>query len=161
MVGLGRSTADRCRPGRSGASRDLPVGCRRDRGGNRTQRPHGFGADIATEIAALTGRPFVNAPNRFEAQGGLDGITLDRAKITEYLDRAKITEYLDRAKITEYLYRSLMLVTALSPAIGYDKASRACIGITKPRAMPVTTSAAVAPFDTVIASSSGDAPPGS
>ena len=105
MVGLGRSTADRCGPGRGGASRDLPVGCRRDRGGNRTQRPHGFGADIATEIAALTGRPFVTAPNRFEAQGGLDGITLDRAKITEYLDR------------------SLMLVTALSPAIGYDKAS--------------------------------------
>src|SRR6202008_2804087 len=36
--------------------------------------PHNFGADIAAEIAVLTGNPFVTAPNKFEAQGGLDGI---------------------------------------------------------------------------------------
>ncbi|MDT5283538.1 MAG: hypothetical protein QOJ20_4733, partial [Mycobacterium sp.] len=30
---------------------------------------------------------------------------------------------LDRAKIDDYVGRSLMLVTALSPTIGYDKAS--------------------------------------
>jgi fumarate hydratase class II len=30
---------------------------------------------------------------------------------------------LDRGRIDDYLHRSLMLVTALSPVIGYDKAS--------------------------------------
>jgi fumarate hydratase class II len=32
----------------------------------------GFDVEVATEIAALTGRPFVTAPNKFAAQGSLD-----------------------------------------------------------------------------------------
>jgi fumarate hydratase, class II len=42
--------------------------------GTGLNAPHNFGADIAAEIAVLTGNPFVTAPNKFEAQGGLDGI---------------------------------------------------------------------------------------
>ncbi|MET0900066.1 MAG: class II fumarate hydratase [Mycobacterium sp.] len=42
--------------------------------GTGLNAPHDFGPDIAGEIAALTGRPFVTAPNKFEALGGLDGI---------------------------------------------------------------------------------------
>jgi fumarate hydratase, class II len=39
--------------------------------GTGLNAPHNFGLDIA-EIASLTGRPFVTAPNKFEARGGLD-----------------------------------------------------------------------------------------
>jgi fumarate hydratase, class II len=42
--------------------------------GTGLNAPHNFGVDIAAEIAELTGKPFVTAPNKFEAQGGLDGI---------------------------------------------------------------------------------------
>jgi fumarate hydratase, class II len=42
--------------------------------GTGLNAPHDFGPEIATEIAHLTGKPFVTAPNKFEAQGGLDGI---------------------------------------------------------------------------------------
>jgi fumarate hydratase, class II len=42
--------------------------------GTGLNAPHNFGADIAAEIAQLTGKPFVTAPNKYEAQGGLDGI---------------------------------------------------------------------------------------
>jgi fumarate hydratase class II len=37
--------------------------------------PPGFGAKIAARIAALTGKPFVTAPNKFAAQGSLDAMT--------------------------------------------------------------------------------------
>ncbi|MDT5134180.1 MAG: fumarate hydratase, class, partial [Mycobacterium sp.] len=42
--------------------------------GTGLNAPHNFGADIAGEIAELTCKPFVTAPNKFEGQGGLDGI---------------------------------------------------------------------------------------
>jgi fumarate hydratase class II len=42
--------------------------------GTGLNAPHNFGPEIAAEIADLTGKPFVTAPNKFEAQGGLDGI---------------------------------------------------------------------------------------
>src|ERR1700694_2541273 len=42
--------------------------------GTGLNAPHNFGADIAAEIAGLTNKPFVTAANKFEAQGGLDGI---------------------------------------------------------------------------------------
>jgi fumarate hydratase class II len=37
--------------------------------------PRGFGAKIAGRIAALTGKPFITAPNKFAAQGSLDAMT--------------------------------------------------------------------------------------
>jgi fumarate hydratase class II len=42
--------------------------------GTGLNAPPRFGSDIAAEIARLTGQPFVTAPNKFEVQGGLDGI---------------------------------------------------------------------------------------
>ncbi|MBV9350189.1 MAG: class II fumarate hydratase [Mycobacterium sp.] len=42
--------------------------------GTGLNAPHNFGPEIAAEIADMTKRPFVTAPNKFEAQGGLDGI---------------------------------------------------------------------------------------
>jgi len=37
--------------------------------------PRGFSEKIAARIAALTGKPFVTAPNKFAAQGSLDAMT--------------------------------------------------------------------------------------
>jgi fumarate hydratase class II len=40
--------------------------------GTGLNAPKGFAADVAARIAALTGKPFVTAPNKFAAQGSLD-----------------------------------------------------------------------------------------
>ena len=42
--------------------------------GTGLNAPEGFGVDVAAEIAKQTGQPFVTAPNKFAAQGGLDGM---------------------------------------------------------------------------------------
>ena len=191
--------------------------------GTGLNAPEGFGAQVAQEIAQLTGHPFRIAPNSFAAQGGLDAMVAASAAlralavplmkiandirwlasgprcgigelalpsnepgssimpgkvnptqceamvmvciqvlaedsaiafagsqgnfelnamrpviINNFLHSARIladacekmrtyciegTE-LNRQQIDEYLSRSLMLVTALSPEIGYDKASQ-------------------------------------
>ena len=41
--------------------------------GTGLNAPAGFGREIAAKIAELTGYPFVTAPNKFAAQGSLDG----------------------------------------------------------------------------------------
>ncbi len=42
--------------------------------GTGLNAPEGFSVKIAAEIARLTGRPFVTAPNKFAAQGSLDAM---------------------------------------------------------------------------------------
>jgi fumarate hydratase class II len=42
--------------------------------GTGLNAPHGFGPAIAAEIAALTGHPFVTAPDKFAALAGLDAM---------------------------------------------------------------------------------------
>jgi fumarate hydratase, class II len=42
--------------------------------GTGLNAPQGFSADVAKEIASLTGKKFVTAPNKFMAQGSLDNI---------------------------------------------------------------------------------------
>jgi fumarate hydratase class II len=190
--------------------------------GTGLNAPHDFGPEIAAEIADLTGKRFITAPNKFAALGGLDGIVAAGAAvrglavtlmkiandirwlasgpragigelrlpanepgssimpgkvnptqceamvmvciqviaddagiafagsqgnfqlnamrpivINNFLHSARILGdacekfrtyciegiELNRAQIDEYVGRSLMLVTALSPVIGYDKAS--------------------------------------
>jgi fumarate hydratase class II len=190
--------------------------------GTGLNAPAGFGDEIATELAKLTGLPLVTAPNKFAAQGSLDGMVAVSAAlrgvavalmkiandmrwlasgpraglhelklpanepgssimpgkvnptqqeamvmvclqvigedsivasagaqgnlelnamrpiiINNVLHSARILgdacekmrtfsvedTQLDTAKVTDYVGRSLMLVTALSPHIGYDKAS--------------------------------------
>jgi fumarate hydratase class II len=49
--------------------------------GTGLNAPHNFGPDIAAQIASLIGKPFVTAPNKFEAQGGLDGIVAASAAL--------------------------------------------------------------------------------
>jgi fumarate hydratase, class II len=43
--------------------------------------PRGFGVKIATQIAALTGKPYITAPNKFAAQGSLDAMTRTSAAL--------------------------------------------------------------------------------
>ncbi len=42
--------------------------------GTGLNAPEGFGADFAAEVAALTGRPYVTAPNKFEALASNDAL---------------------------------------------------------------------------------------
>ena len=42
--------------------------------GTGLNAPAGFGEKIAAEIATLTGKPFVTAPNKYAAQGSLDAM---------------------------------------------------------------------------------------
>jgi fumarate hydratase class II len=49
--------------------------------GTGLNAPHNFGHDIATEIAHVTKQPFITAPNKFEAQGALDGIVAAAATL--------------------------------------------------------------------------------
>jgi fumarate hydratase class II len=49
--------------------------------GTGLNAPAGFSDDIASEIADLTGRPFVTAPNKFMAQGSLDAMVRAHAAL--------------------------------------------------------------------------------
>jgi fumarate hydratase class II len=49
--------------------------------GTGLNAPPGFSVDVASEIATLTGRPFVTAPNKFAAQGSLDAIVRAHAAL--------------------------------------------------------------------------------
>ncbi len=49
--------------------------------GTGINAPEGFSRDIASKIAELTGRPFVTAPNKFAAQGSLDGMVAAMAAL--------------------------------------------------------------------------------
>jgi fumarate hydratase class II len=49
--------------------------------GTGLNAPPGFGQQIAERIAALTGHPFVTAPNKFAAQGSLDAMVAAMAAL--------------------------------------------------------------------------------
>ena len=49
--------------------------------GTGLNAPPGFSVSMAAEIAALTGRPFITAPNKFAAQGSLDAMVRAHAAL--------------------------------------------------------------------------------
>jgi fumarate hydratase class II len=49
--------------------------------GTGLNAPAHFSVDVAAEIAALTGKPFVTAPNKFTAQGSLDAMVRTSASL--------------------------------------------------------------------------------
>jgi fumarate hydratase class II len=49
--------------------------------GTGLNAPAGFSRDIAKEVADLTGKPFVTAPNKFAAQGSLDAMVAAMAVV--------------------------------------------------------------------------------
>jgi len=51
--------------------------------GTGLNAPPGFGEKIAAKIAELTGKPFITAPNKFAAQGGLDAMVAAMAALRQ------------------------------------------------------------------------------
>ena len=49
--------------------------------GTGLNAPRGFGKMLAEKVAELTGKPFVTAPNKFAAQGSLDGMVAAMAAL--------------------------------------------------------------------------------
>jgi len=49
--------------------------------GSGLNAPKGFSEDVASQIAKLTGKPFVTAPNKFTAQGSLDAMVRAHAAL--------------------------------------------------------------------------------
>ena len=49
--------------------------------GTGLNAPANFSSDIAAKIAALTGRPFITAPNKFAAEGSLDAMVASMAAV--------------------------------------------------------------------------------
>jgi len=49
--------------------------------GTGLNAPAGFSREIASKVAELTGHPFVTAPNKFAAQGSLDGMVAAMAAL--------------------------------------------------------------------------------
>src|ERR1700722_14867244 len=49
--------------------------------GTGLNAPRGFGEMLAKKIAELTGKPFITAPNKFAAQGSLDGMVAAMAAL--------------------------------------------------------------------------------
>src|SRR5262249_1067988 len=49
--------------------------------GTGLNAPPNFDVDIASELASLTGLPFVTAPNKFAAQGSLDAMVAAHAAL--------------------------------------------------------------------------------
>ena len=49
--------------------------------GTGLNSPENFGIEVAKEIAALTGYPFISAPNKFEALGSLDAMVAAHAAL--------------------------------------------------------------------------------
>lgn len=49
--------------------------------GTGLNAPEGFSKEVAAQIATLTGKPFVTAPNKFMAQGSLDAIVRAHAAL--------------------------------------------------------------------------------
>jgi fumarate hydratase class II len=83
-----------------------------------------IGNDVAVTLGGASGQFELNAYKPLLAQALLQSIRLLADGMRSFdLHCAQGIEP-DRARIAELVQRSLMLVTALSPHIGYDKAAR-------------------------------------
>ena len=58
-----------------------PLACGGTAVGTGLNSPENFDVEIAKKIAELTNEPFITAPNKFEAQGSLDGIVACHAAL--------------------------------------------------------------------------------
>ncbi len=83
------------------------------------------GNDVAVSIGALSGQLELNAAKPLIARNVLESARLLGDAARSFADRCVAGIEPDRARIAELVARSLMLVTALSPVIGYDGAARA------------------------------------
>jgi len=82
-----------------------------------------MGNDVTVGLAASQGNFELNVFMPVLAYNFLQSVRLLSESMDSFRERCAEGIRPDRAKMAEYLERSLMLVTALSPAIGYEKAA--------------------------------------
>ncbi len=83
-----------------------------------------MGNHTAVTIGGLQGHLELNVFKPMIAHNVLQSIRLLSDAVTSFADRAVAGLEPDRARIADLLEKSLMLVTALAPEIGYDNASK-------------------------------------
>jgi fumarate hydratase class II len=83
-----------------------------------------MGNHVAVTIAGSQGQLELNVFKPVIAQNVLRSIRLLADAATSFTDNCVAGIAADTARIADLMHRSLMLVTALSPHIGYDKAAR-------------------------------------
>jgi fumarate hydratase class II len=83
-----------------------------------------MGHDVALGIAASQGQFELNACKPLIAANVLDSAGLLADAMTSFATHCVAGLEVDTARVQELLDRSLMLVTALAPHIGYDRAAR-------------------------------------
>ncbi len=82
-----------------------------------------FGNDVAINFGGASGNFELNVFRPMVAHNILQSIRLMADGMVSFNDHCAVGIEPNRARITELLDRSLMLVTALNPHIGYDKAA--------------------------------------
>jgi len=82
-----------------------------------------MGNHVAITVAGAQGHLELNVFKPVIVRNILESIRLLADAAASFADRAVAGMEPDRARIAEHLERSLMLVTALAPVIGYDKAA--------------------------------------
>ena len=83
-----------------------------------------MGNDAAVGIAASQGNFELNVFLPVTAYNFLQSVRLMAESVTAFTDRCAAGIRADREKMADNLHRSLMLVTALNPVIGYEHAAR-------------------------------------
>jgi len=82
-----------------------------------------FGNDVAINIGGASGNFELNVFRPMIAYNFLQSVRLLADGIRSFNDHCAVGIEPNRERITELVQRSLMLVTALNPHIGYDKAA--------------------------------------
>lgn len=82
-----------------------------------------FGNDVAINFGGASGNFELNVFRPLVAHNFLQSVRLLADGMVSFNDHCAVGIEPNRARITELLDRSLMLVTALNPHIGYDKAA--------------------------------------
>jgi fumarate hydratase class II len=82
-----------------------------------------FGNDVAINLGGASGNFELNVFRPMIAHNFLQSVRLLADGITSFNDHCAVGITPNRARIAELVDRSLMLVTALNPHIGYDKAA--------------------------------------
>ncbi|RMH41446.1 MAG: class II fumarate hydratase [Deltaproteobacteria bacterium] len=83
-----------------------------------------FGNDTTIAIAGASGNFELNVFKPVIVYSALQSIRLLTDSVRSFQDKCLDGLELDRERIAELLHRSLMLVTALTPIIGYDQAAK-------------------------------------
>ena len=83
-----------------------------------------FGNDVAINLGGASGNFELNVFRPMIAHNFLQSVRLLADGMRSFNDHCAVGIEANRARITELVERSLMLVTALNPHIGYDKAAQ-------------------------------------